>query len=532
MGRLRYAKGIARGIGMAKNMKQNLYPWQEECLTRWFANGGKGMVQAATGSGKTLLALTAADRLAQTTALELHVKIIVPTTALMNQWSRAIKDFHGDRVPDCIGLCGGGYQTPPNRPYTIYVVNSARYQLARQILSELRSGYAVLLIADECHHYVSGQNQLIFEFLPYIRPDIDHFFSLGLSATLPVGSAGQILADALGHRIYNYEISTASARHTVCPYDIFHIGLSFREEELADYNELTERMTILYTRLLKFCPELKQQGQKERFELLRSLSGSRDRSISCTARQYMHLTYTRKNLVCMASERLDCAEDLICQLGTQDKIIVFGERILQAEELYQRLNGQYPGRIGRYHSKLGAQANRNALDRFRCGDTRVLIACKAIDEGVDIPDAAIGIILSGTSTRRQRIQRMGRIIRPQKEKSKALLYYLHITDSSEDSCFLPDIGQAHIFELESDPDSNMFSNPPYVHQARQFLERINANGFTEEKMQEIKRCLALGSIRTDWTLPEEILTERSKNAVSMREKNYWICMKKLAECRS
>lgn len=59
--------------------EKKLYQWQEECLERWFSNQGRGMVQAVTGSGKTLLALTAADRLEQMLGQELHVKIVVPS---------------------------------------------------------------------------------------------------------------------------------------------------------------------------------------------------------------------------------------------------------------------------------------------------------------------------------------------------------------------------------------------------------------------------------------------------------------------
>lgn len=512
-----------------KSMEHKLYQWQEECLARWFSNKGRGMVQAVTGSGKTLLALTAAERLAQTTTSEMRVKIIVPTAALMRQWSRALKEFRGGSSPGFIGLCGGGYKAQPGCPCMIYVINSARYRLAREILEELRSGYAVLLIADECHHYVSGQNRLIFEFLPHIQPYENRFFSLGLSATLPGGSAGQDLAAALGRRIYSYGISAAAARRTVCPYDIFHIGLSFRPEEQAEYEELTDRLTILYTRLLKLHPELGRLGTQERFELLRSLSASKNSALADAARQYMRLTYLRKGLVCMASQRLDCAENLIRHLGTGDKILVFGERIRQAEALYERLKEQYPGRVGRYHSKLGAQADKNALERFRCGDTRILIACKAIDEGLDVPDAAVGIILSGTGTQRQRVQRLGRIIRSKEGKTAALLYYLHITASSEDSCFLPDARQAHIFELEYCPEEGAFYHPSYARRASQVLEQAKSGRLAQEKLQEIRRCLSLGSVRADWTLGKEILADQIRNASSARERNYWICMQKLAE---
>ncbi len=510
-------------------MEKKLYSWQEDCLKRWFANNSHGMVQAVTGSGKTFLALNAADRLAKTLNLDLRTKIVVPTRTLMYQWYHAIKAYYGDPPKNFIGLRGGGHKPLVDCQYTIYIINSARYELARQILSELRGGKAVLLIADECHHYISEQNQLIFEFIPHMQSYRDHFFSLGLSATLPSGHAGRQLAAALGRKIYTYGITAATARHTICPYDIFHIGLSFQPEESAAYEELTERMLILNAQLLSHCPSLRSLDQKECFEFLRILSSGKDKQLANIARQYMSLTFLRKGLVCMASQRLDCAQDLIRLLGIQQKILIFSERILQAETLYKLLENQYPGKIGRYHSKMGPQANKNALERFRLGDIRILIACKAIDEGVDIPDTAVGIILSGTSVQRQRIQRLGRIIRKKEGKEQALLYYLHVTDSSEDFCFLPDSGPARIFELSYQPENNAFLNVLYDKKAAALIKQMYDAGLSTEKIQEAKQCLMLGSVKTDWMAEKIIIEQHIQNTASKRQKNYWICMKKLAE---
>ena len=176
-------------------MSKKLYQWQEECLKRWFDNKGRGMVQAVTGTGKTFLALSALKRLDEQHEGRLRVKIVVPTKELMRQWERTLREFlkeeGGVEIKDRsfsgnIGLRGGGRKGRTDCKYMIYVINSARYELARQILMELRGGERVFLIADECHHYVSGQNQLIFEFLPYLdREQKERFFSLGLSATLP-----------------------------------------------------------------------------------------------------------------------------------------------------------------------------------------------------------------------------------------------------------------------------------------------------------------------------------------------------------
>ena len=496
------------------------------------------MVQAATGSGKTLLALTAADRLEKEQNFDLRVKIVVPTNALMHQWHQSLKTFLADSSEDQtatedirkkIGLRGAGCKASPDCKYVIYVINSARYELARQILSDLKSGAPVLLIADECHRYESEQNRLIFEFFSYIKPYKNRFFSLGLSATLPHGDALSYLTSVLGPKIYSYDINKAASLHTVCQYDIYHIGLSFLPDENSRYQELTERMQHLFHSLILMHPFLKNMGQKERFETLRALAGSKNRKTAEAASLYLKLSYKSKNLVCLASSRISCACSLIERFSSTEKIIIFGERISQADELFQLLNRRYPGKIGRYHSKMGSQANRNSLQRFRDGDIRILIACKAVDEGLDVPDASIGIILSGTSTKRQRIQRLGRIIRKSEEKLFAALYYLHIAESSEDLCFLPDTGNTRIFELEYHTETKNFSHSLYDKAAQRLLRQMQDEGASPEKLGEARRCLQLGSVRSDWIPGRWDFDAKIKASKYNSDKNYWICMKKIAK---
>lgn len=526
-------------------MGKQLYQWQDECLERWFANGGRGMVQAVTGSGKTFLALSAAERLEKKLAEgengQLSIKIVVPTGALMEQWNGALRKYlermaeddvsGGDcqNVKGKIGLRGNGYKGSTDCKYMIYVINSARYELARQILAELKSGKKVFLIADECHHYGSGQNRLIFEFFPYIKEYEKNFFSMGLSATLPSGEARHYLASVLGGKIYNYGIDRASAQDTVCQYDIYHIGLAFQDEERQEYDELSDRMKHLHSVLLRAYPILGKAEQKERYEILKSLCSSKNKKIAEAASMYIKLSYKRKSLVCGASARTACAYDLVERLADGEKILIFGERIGQAEELYGLLERRYPGKAGRYHSKMGRVANKNVLERFRNGDIRILIACKAMDEGVDIPDVSAGIVLSGTSAQRQRIQRLGRIVRKREGKEKALLYYLHITETSEDGCFLPEGGENHIFEMEYFPEEGEFVNPPYDKAADKFLKELRREGASVEKIEEAQRCLRLGSVRPDWQLGREEIGQRIKRAKYVGDRNYWVCMKRVGD---
>lgn len=519
-------------------MEKSLYPWQEDCLEKWFANDGRGIVQAITGSGKTLLALTAAERLKNMLPQDLRVKIVVPTSALMRQWYHALKKFLEDtgRTDPAasgweIGLCGAGRKAPADCRYMIYIINSARYELARQILLDLKEGSAVLLIADECHRYESEQNRLIFEFLPYITPYKDRFFSLGLSATLPSGQAENYLVSVLGRRIYSYGMKQAASMHTICRYDIYHIGLYFLPGEEEAYQEITERMNYLFRNLLKTHPFLKNMSIKERYNYLRVLAGdkNKNRRTAETASMYIKLSFRRKSLVCIASARISCACELLARLPLSEKIIIFGERIHQAEELYQLLQTQYPGKIGRYHSRMGQAANRHTLERFRDGSIRILIACKAVDEGLDVPDASIGIILSGTSVQRQRIQRLGRILRKADGKDRASLYYLHLTDTTEDTCFLPDAGESRITDLEYFPDTQEFSNPPYDSAAEILLANMQRTGAGSSAIAEARRCLRLGAVRSDWLSGCDELDVKISAAKYTSDKNYWICMKKLGQ---
>lgn len=544
-------------------MKKELYPWQEDCLNKWFANHGRGMVQAVTGSGKTLLAMTAAKRLENKLTPDLRVKIVVPTGALMRQWARALKEFLQDsrqdaalsgaaRLPDTprpdipasaalsgatrlpgtprreIGLRGAGCQSSADCRYMIYVINSARYELARQILSDLKNGFAVLLIADECHRYESEQNRLIFEFLPYIKQYEERFFSLGLSATLPSGQAQNFLASVLGPRIYSYGIRQAITMHTVCSYDIFHVGLSFLPDEKAEYQELTDRMSYLYTSLLRIYPSLGDLSVKELFDELSILSHDKNRKIAEAASMYIRLSYHRKNLVCLASSRISCTCELVRRLPQAGKILIFGERIRQADELCELLREQYPERVGRYHSQMGQTANRNALERFRDGSIRILIACRAVDEGLDVPDADIGIILSGTSVQRQRIQRLGRVIRTAEGKERASLYYLHLEGTTEDLCFLPDTGGNRIFDLEYLADTKSFLTPSYDEAAEALLSEMRLAGACPAVLDEAARCLDLGCVRSDWLLGRSELNLRIENAKNTAARNYWLCMKKIS----
>lgn len=510
----------------------SLYSWQKECMRAWFDNQCRGIVNVVTGAGKTTFALAAMIRLEQSLKIPLRVKIVVPGRPLMSQWSSALRAFPQRRPIEReeIGYYAGGRRTGPDRKYMIYIINSARYSLAGHILSDLGKGYAVLLIADECHRYASGENRKIFEFAPYVNRCKGEYYSIGLSATPGVCGYDTILVPALGREIYRYTFEKAAKRRTICPFSIYQIALSFTGRELDEYEEISGRILYIRNQLNTLCPYLKRMDQASFFSALRMLAGDSRKKAGELAGLFLKLSYRRKGMVCAASARIACVCDLVERLDDRERILIFGERIEQAEEVYRRLNERYPNQTGCYHSEMGQQANRNALDRFRDGSLRILITCRALDEGVDVPDVSVGIVLSGTSVERQRIQRLGRILRRKEGKRSACLYYLFVKESSEERAFFPKRGERFkTCDLLYREENHLFCHPAYEEAAFAVINDLERQRVDEDLMEEAGKCLAAGLVRPDWLLSEEECEEWIKRAENTREKNYWICMKRMAK---
>ena len=113
-----------------------------------------------------------------------------------------------------------------------------------------------------------------------------------------------------------------------------------------------------------------------------------------------------------------------------ERCLVFVESISAAEETKKLLDEQEHS-VTIYHSQLSDSIRRSNLRLFRKGVFEVLIACRALDEGFNVPEARIALIGAGTSSKRQRIQRMGRVLRSMTGKDNAEVITIHATDVEE-----------------------------------------------------------------------------------------------------
>ncbi len=505
-----------------------LYSWQKDCINAWRENHFHGIVNVVTGAGKTVMALYAVKTLEAQIKAPLRIRIVVPTFPLAVQWASVIREqtVNDEEPLQQPGFYHSGQKDDPNRKYTIYIINSARYCLARHLLSDIQKGFCVLLIADECHHYASPENRKIFDFLSTGANLDNSYFSLGLSATPQVPGFDSILVPALGKEIYRYSFSAAVREKNVCNFSIYQIALSFTPKEMEKYDELNRKLFSVQRRLIKTYSFLKFLNRPEFFAEVRRIVA--DEGQDSIAETFLNLSYQRKMVNCMASSRISCVSELIRLLSSRERILIFGERIQQANQVYALLSAQFPNQVGRYHSEMTPEAKRCALTRFHDGGLRILVSCRALDEGVDVPDATTGIVLSGSSVTRQRIQRLGRLLRRGDGKHSACLYYLYIRESSEENAFLSDLKEElTICNLSYSAKEASFIHPVYEAAAAHVLERLEKKGTSKKLIKEVRRCFQSGLVRPDWLMSEENYIEKILLAENQREKNYWICMKQL-----
>ena len=519
-------------------LKKQLFSWQEECLDIWFHGRGKGIVNVVTGAGKTVLALGAIARLEYVLSTEqapaLKIKIIVPKVFLANQWLQSLQEDLAVPRND-IGVYSGLRKDPPSRKYMIYVVNSARGTLSRHFLDDYQQGSHVLLIADECHHYSSPENSRIFNFISRIPVKASHYYALGLSATPETAAFNEKLVPALGPVIFKYGFVEALNANIISSFAIFNLKLKFTREEEHQYLDLSEQLTQVLEYLLQRCPFLHGLNRLRFFASLEQLAQtSEDDSAAALARSVLILATKRKDLVYRAESRISCVKQLMTQQPQSSKILVFSERIVVADRIYEELQVLFPGQVGRYHSEMDEWSRKDILRKYQDGQIRILVSCRALDEGLNVPATDIGIIASSTSSNRQRIQRLGRILRNSGKKHTAKLYYLYIGSSNEEQDLLAEIsrdltGVIPILDLAYEQDCQTFVHASYQVLADQVLAYARQKSWSTEIIAEINRNLERGKLGCDWWLSEQECRSKSKNASSRSERNYWVSMRLLVQ---
>jgi len=223
----------------------------------------------------------------------------------------------------------------------------------------------------------------------------------------------------------------------------------------------------------------------------------------------------------MAAERPLCAISIVKALPARLKIILFCERIQAAEQLYRGVLKLFPGQAGLYHSKMNDSARRNVLQQYKEGTLRLLVCCKALDEGLNIPSTDAGIIVSASMSARQRVQRLGRMLRRSDEIKR--IYFLYIGESSEDRELMFGLKALEInlpvIALYYYKDKMV--NAEYEKLREQVLQYVSSNRNNPELLRVLNKNLDLVLLRGDFLMQEPVCREKLSAVNTVIERNYW-----------
>lgn len=386
-------------------------PWQTAALMAWSSQGRRGIVAAATGTGKTALAFAAIHELDDPS---LRVGIVVPTTALLQQWRSGLRRDLG--LPaDRIGRVGSSsHNLVYSRHYVaLAVLNSARDGLPFVAQHWHHEGHRVFLIVDECHRAGSEQNAHVFRG-PYE-------YTLGLSATPERLDSGfeQHMIPGLGKVVYRYPLRQALDDGLLASLRVVNLYVRLSSHDQHEYKGLTLKMDALDAAIGRRDPIYKGLSGDARLRRLAVLS------MSLREAKQLHGLYgKRRRLLANAGIRHKVVSDIATsRILDGRRCLFFHETIEGAERTHALLSSAGHSAVIE-HSKLPTEERSSAFRRFRSGAASILIVVRTADEGIDVPEADLGILVSGTLTARQRIQRIGRLLRLEKGKTAMALSVL------------------------------------------------------------------------------------------------------------
>lgn len=423
-----------------------LRDWQAECRERWFGSSKRGVVKVVTGAGKTIMALGIIEALQNRECPDLRVAIVVPTIVLQDQWYDLLTGF-GNLPASAIGLVGGSHRDSfdDDKRILVSVLNSAATKLPK--MSESLS-HPLMLVVDECHRAGSAQMSAVF--------GTKRSFSLGLSATpereakdaedldIPEDSEipeehfdDSIIGRELGPIIYELGYKEALEAGILAKFELQHYGLPLEPEERTRYEKISREITDL-RRMLQSQPGARGMDGGALVGWARKQAVRGKSSISSQAASYVALTGQRKQLVYHAKARGSAVEKLLQQAldeSSSSRILLFHESISEVMRLFAALRLKGIPAVAE-HSQLSDSLRAESLHLFRSGAARVLISAKSLIEGFDVPAADVGIVVASSSSVRQRIQTLGRILRKKPgEDRTATLHILYMAETTDEMIY-------------------------------------------------------------------------------------------------
>ncbi len=363
-------------------------PYQEQAIAEWRRTERCGVVILPTGAGKSMVAQMAIEQVGRSAL------VVVPTIDLMNQWyDLLLSSFDAE-----VGLIGGGY-------FETGALTVTTYASAFRFMERMGNQFG-LIIFDECHHLPSSIYRYAAEMA--IAP-----FRLGLTAT-PERADGEdrLLEELIGPIVYRREAQELAGEY-LADYSIVRVHVEMSRDERMAY----ESERAIFRRFLD------DKGI--------SLGGLRGWQLFIIAsarseegRRAMMAYRESKRIALGTDAKLRVLSDLLLR-HKRDRVLIFTAE----NEMVYRISQKFL--IPAITHQTGVKERRDWLEAFNKAEVLALATSKVLNEGVNIPDASVAIVLSGSGSSREHIQRLGRILRKRPDK-EAILYEVVTRDTTEE----------------------------------------------------------------------------------------------------
>jgi len=377
-------------LNLAPELEIEPRDYQRESLSSWKENERRGSVVLPTGSGKTYLGVQAI------VDSRVPTFVVVPTIDLMNQWYSTLKNAFGEQVE--IGVLGGG-------EHDIKPITVSTYDSGYLYIDSYGDRFG-LLVFDEVHHCAAPTHQHIPEMS--IAP-----YRLGLTATYERADQKHMeLRDLVGEKVYEEKPEGLTGEY-LSEYETVRMKAELTDEERRKYDE----EYLIYRDYIESEDiELwKDEGYQE--FLKKTAKETR-------ARRALIAKNRSERIARTAEKKLDTLDTLI-KRHHNDRVIIFTANNEFAYEISKEFI------VPCITHQTETDERTEILDRFKSGEYSMLVTSKVLDEGVNVPAANIGVILSGSASKRQYVQRLGRILRKTGDDNPALLYEIIAADTKE-----------------------------------------------------------------------------------------------------
>ncbi|MBI5533067.1 MAG: DEAD/DEAH box helicase [Deltaproteobacteria bacterium] len=368
--------------------RPELRPYQEEAIQSWNAFGRKGVVVLPTGAGKTRVAIAAAA------SVRASCLVLCPTRALMAQWQRELGRWYGGPI----GMIGDGEND-------LQKVTIITFESAWRHLDRVGDRFE-LVVVDEAHHFQGGSRSEALEMLPASM-------RLGLSATPPdPGTPGaERLADLLGPTVCELGVCDLVGTY-LADYDRVYLGVKLTDEEREEYETEYANFSVMRRAWLRANPDA------DWATFMRAMARIPDGRKAIDG-------YQRAVKIASLPQAKRALTTRLLSRHADTKTLVFTALADHAYDI--SLDNLIPV----ITAEIGRAERAEILSKFGQGKVRAVVSARVLNEGIDVPDASVAIVVAGALGKREYIQRIGRVLRPRPGK-RAIIYELATTGTLDD----------------------------------------------------------------------------------------------------